>query len=78
LFVSGTAVKPESYAFTPLSRPIYIYTKKDSLQRPEVLEYVKYYLSPASRKLILQVGYVAAPDKVYADGLVAIIAAAPK
>ena len=30
--------------YTPLSRPLFIYVKKESFQRPEVQEFVKYYL----------------------------------
>ena len=44
----------------PLSRPLYIYVKEDSLKRPEVGQYVKFYLEQ-TRSLIADVGYVAAP-----------------
>ena len=70
----GGCVEPdqqtiEGYTYKPLARPIFIYPKNDSLKRPEVLEFVKWYLGTESRKLISSVGYIAAPEKVYTDGL---------
>ena len=44
--------------FTPLSRPLYIYVKNSSLKRPEVYEFVKYYLENVS-SLAEKGGYVA-------------------
>ena len=58
-----------AYTYAPLARPIFIYPKNESLKRPEVLEFVKFYLAKENTTLITQVGYIIAPDKVYADGL---------
>ena len=52
----------------PLSRPLFIYVKEDSLKRPEVGQYVKFYLEQTPR-LIADVGYVAAPQADYQQGL---------
>ncbi|HEX9435863.1 MAG TPA: PstS family phosphate ABC transporter substrate-binding protein [Candidatus Limnocylindria bacterium] len=70
----GGCVEPnpqtiEAYTYKPLARPIFIYPKNDSLKRPEVYEFVKWYLGSESRKLISSVGYIAAPEKTYTDGL---------
>ncbi len=54
--------------YAPLSRPLYIYAKKDSLARPEVFEFVKFYLTNAVT-LVDEVGYVAVPQEVYDAGL---------
>ncbi len=54
--------------YKPLSRPIFIYAKKESMKRPEVKEFVKYYLTEG-RDLVPQVGYVKMPDSVYEEGL---------
>ncbi|MFZ5652723.1 MAG: PstS family phosphate ABC transporter substrate-binding protein [Bacillota bacterium] len=54
--------------YKPLSRPIFIYVSKASLQRPEVREFVKFYLTSAP-KLVQQVGYTRLPDNFYSDGL---------
>ncbi len=54
--------------YNPLSRPLFIYVKKESLKRPEIKEFVKYYLT-AGKELVPQVGYVKMPDSVYEEGL---------
>jgi phosphate transport system substrate-binding protein len=52
----------------PLSRPLYIYVKEDSLKKPEVGQFVKFYLEQTPQ-LIADVGYVAAPQEDYTQGL---------
>lgn len=48
--------------YTPLSRPLFIYTRESLLkERPEVLRFVKYYLDNMS-DLAEEVGYVSLPD----------------
>ena len=64
-----------AYTYAPLARPIFIYPKNEALARAEVLEFVRFYLDKANNKLIKQVGYIVAPDKVYADGLAKVAAA---
>jgi phosphate transport system substrate-binding protein len=52
--------------YVPLSRPIFIYAKVSSLEKPEVREFVRFYLDPANAaKLIKQVGYVPFPAQTY-------------
>lgn len=62
--------------YTPLSRPLYIYVNRQDLERPEVREFVKFYLTNA-KQLVDEVGYVNAADSVYAENL-AIIEGLPK
>jgi phosphate transport system substrate-binding protein len=50
--------------YYPLSRPIFIYINKKSVERPEVKEFVEFYLKNAS-KLVKEVKYVPLPDKAY-------------
>jgi phosphate transport system substrate-binding protein len=52
----------------PLSRPLYIYAKEDSLKKAEVSQFVKYYLEQTPQ-IIADVGYVAAPQDDYTQGL---------
>jgi phosphate transport system substrate-binding protein len=52
----------------PLSRPLYIYVKDDSLKQPHVGQFVKYYLEQTPQ-IIADVGYVAAPQEDYTQGL---------
>lgn len=64
----GNCVQPSletvrSNTYKPLSRPLYIYVRKSSLTRPEVAEFVKFYVANAS-KLASQVGYVPVTEDV--------------
>ena len=52
----------------PLSRPLFIYVKETSLKKPEVGQFVKFYLEQTPQ-LIAEIGYVAAPQADYAQGL---------
>ncbi|MGM0884420.1 MAG: PstS family phosphate ABC transporter substrate-binding protein [Bacillota bacterium] len=56
-------IKDGSYA--PLSRPLLIYVNNKELERPEVKEFVKYYINNIG-PLAGEVGYVALPDEQYA------------
>ena len=51
--------------YQPLSRPIFIYVTKTAAERPEVQEFVHFYLENAPQ-LVKEVGYVPLPDEVYA------------
>ncbi len=48
----------KSGTYTPLSRPIFIYVSKESLKRPEVTEFVRFYIQQTSTSLIREIGYV--------------------
>ena len=50
--------------YQPLSRPIFIYVNKKAAERPEVKEFVEFYLKNAP-KLLKQVKYVPLPDRAY-------------
>jgi len=50
--------------YAPLSRPLFIYVNKASLSKPEVKEFVDYYLKNAD-KLTKQVKYVPLPANAY-------------
>ncbi|MGH8129636.1 MAG: PstS family phosphate ABC transporter substrate-binding protein [Steroidobacteraceae bacterium] len=66
---SGKAVGPSlenvvNGSYEPLSRPIFIYVAEKSAQRPEVKEFVEYYLSQGV-PLIEEVKYVPLPKQAY-------------
>ena len=61
-------------SYSPLSRPLFIYVNNGELARPEVYEFVKFYLENGSM-LAGEGGYVGLPQSMYDDGLAAI---APK
>jgi phosphate transport system substrate-binding protein len=50
--------------YTPLSRPIFIYVSKASLEKPEVEEFVIFYMEHAT-ELVSEVGYTPFPESVY-------------
>jgi phosphate transport system substrate-binding protein len=54
--------------YSPLSRPLFVYVRKDALEQPEVAAFMRYYLTEG-RALATEVGYVEAPDAVYEEGL---------
>lgn len=54
--------------YQPLSRPIFIYVSQKSLERPEVKEFVEFYLKNAA-PLTQQVKYVPLPAADYQAGL---------
>ena len=66
--VLPSAKTVEDGSYQPLSRPIFIYVSKKSLGKPEVKEFVEFYLRNAP-KLVKQVKYVALPAKAYTVGL---------
>ena len=58
----------------PLSRPLFIYVKNDSLAKPHVREFVRFYLQ-TTPEVITDVGYTPAPRADYQKGLSALEAA---
>ena len=57
----------EDGTYQPLSRPIFIYVSKKSMDKPEVKEFVEFYLKNAPT-LVKQVKYVPLPQGVYTTG----------
>lgn len=55
-------------SYSPLSRPIFIYPSKKTLEKPEVKAFVKFYLENA-KDLAGEVGYVPLPDADYQKSL---------
>ena len=54
----------ENGTYSPMSRPIFIYVNAKSLEKPEVAEFVEFYLANAA-VLTKEVKYVALPAKAY-------------
>lgn len=50
--------------YEPLSRPLFIYVRKEAAKRENVQKFVQFYLDKAP-KLARQVGYIPMPDSVY-------------
>jgi phosphate transport system substrate-binding protein len=69
---NAESIRDGSYA--PLSRPLYVYTSRTSLDRPDVAEFLRFSLTHAAAHAE-QVGLVASADDVYATNLVKLEAA---
>lgn len=66
---TGKAVLPShetvmNGSYQPLSRPLFIYVSVSSLKKPEVKEFVEFYIRNVPR-LARQVGYIPLPPKAY-------------
>lgn len=66
---TGQAVEPtaqtiEDGTYAPFGRPLFLYVNETSLRRPEVKQFIKYYLEHAA-SLAEQVNYVALPAEIY-------------
>ena len=53
-------------SYAPLSRPLYLYVRADALERPEVQEFMRFYMANAS-VLASDVGYIGIPDELTAE-----------
>jgi phosphate transport system substrate-binding protein len=65
---SGECIQPSletvrGNIYKPLSRPLYVYVTKKAMQRPEVREFIKFYVANTA-KLSAEVGYVPVPEDV--------------
>ena len=54
----------ENGTYAPLSRPIFIYVNAAALRRPQVQQFVQYYINNAAR-FSAQVGYIPLPAAAY-------------
>ncbi|MBX9961883.1 MAG: PstS family phosphate ABC transporter substrate-binding protein [Burkholderiales bacterium] len=54
--------------YQPLARPIFIYVNAKALERPEIREFVEYYMKNAEN-LVKEVKYVPLPAKAYAHNV---------
>jgi phosphate transport system substrate-binding protein len=64
--VAPSAEAAQSGEYTPLSRPLFIYVKNESLQRPEVKGFVSYYIDNAVT-LADEGRFIPAPEDVLAE-----------
>jgi phosphate transport system substrate-binding protein len=54
--------------YKPLSRPLFIYVRKDSLARPDVRAFVEYFLRNVNNE-VAKTGYVATSEEVRGENL---------
>jgi phosphate transport system substrate-binding protein len=55
-------------SYEPLSRPLFVYVRTDSLERAEVADFMRFYLTEGPA-LAEEVGFIRAPETVYKEGL---------
>ena len=66
--VTPTADTIEGGQYKPLSRPLFIYVNRASMDKPEVKAFVEFYMTKA-QQLVREVGYVPLADSAYSAGL---------
>ena len=66
--VAPTAETIESGAYTPLARSLLIYVNKESIARPEVAEFLRFYMEKGA-ELAREVGYIPEAASTYTDNL---------
>lgn len=66
--VAPTAENVTNGSYQPLSRPIFIYVSEKSLEKPEVRDFVTFYMKNAT-PLIKEVKYIPLPPQAYAGNL---------
>ena len=49
--------------YKPLARPLYVYANKETLKRPEVVEFLKFTVSEVSQPLVAKRGFVRMPEE---------------
>jgi phosphate transport system substrate-binding protein len=69
--VTPTAATIQNGTFKPLSRPLFIYVNTQSLQRPEVMAFLEYYLEHGA-ELSTEVGYISLPSALYDESLTVV------
>jgi len=66
--VMPSSASVENGTYQPLSRPIFIYVNAASLAKPEIRDFVNFYMQHAD-KLVREVKYVPLPATVYRGNL---------
>lgn len=51
--------------YVPLSRPLFIYVRKEAFGRSEVKKFLEFYLSDEMKPVVKETGYIPLPDEVY-------------
>lgn len=68
--IAPSAATVEEGTYQPLARPIFIYVSKSAAEeKPQVQEFIEFYMDSANRNLVTEVGYVALSDSIYEKAL---------
>ena len=63
--VAPTDAAINNGTYSPLSRPLFIYVRKDAANEPHIAEFIRYYLSEEGQALAAEVGYIPFPQTIY-------------
>ena len=63
--VAPTDAAINNGTYSPLSRPLLIYVRKDAANEPHIAEFIRYYLSEEGQALAAEVGYIPFPQTIY-------------
>ena len=66
--VTPTDQTINSGQYAPLSRPLFIYVNRESLERSEVFSFVEFYMENAEQ-LVIEVGYTPLPKSIYEQNI---------
>jgi phosphate transport system substrate-binding protein len=66
--VAPTPENVDNGTYQPLSRPIFIYVSEKSLEKPEIRDFIDFYMKNAPQ-LVKEVKYIPLPAKAYAGNL---------
>ena len=66
--VAPTPENVDNGTYQPLSRPIFIYVSEKSLDKPEIRDFIDFYMKNAPQ-LVKEVKYIPLPAKAYAGNL---------
>ncbi|MEF8698396.1 MAG: PstS family phosphate ABC transporter substrate-binding protein [Candidatus Accumulibacter sp. UW26] len=66
--VAPTPENVDNGSYQPLSRPIFIYVSEKSLEKPELRDFIDFYMKHAPQ-LVREVKYIPLPPKAYAGNL---------
>ena len=69
--VKPTSETIENGTYSPLSRPLFIYVNVNKLSKPQVKEFVRFYMENAGQ-LSGEVGYIGLSQQEYEDNLTKI------
>ena len=63
--VAPTEATINDGTYMPLSRPLFIYLRKDAADKPHIGEFIRYHLGAEGQQLAAEVGYIPFPARVY-------------
>ena len=63
--IAPTDIAINNGTYAPLSRPLFIYVRKDAATTPHIAEFIRYYLGSEGQALAAEVGYIPYPQPVY-------------